>query len=120
METTENGGNRIADPLPVETVVGECDVNSAKGQERRDTHRAALDAYEKGELDGMFAAYRAAVEQRAKAEKMWLEGIAAVASTEANHLADQLHATAASPTEAIRDVALAAIQLAEKVALREL
>ncbi|GAF73204.1 unnamed protein product [marine sediment metagenome] len=103
--------NTKSDPLDTKTVVGECDENSKKGQARRDTHRAALDAQEKGELDGMFAAYRTAVEQRAEAESLWLKALSALGDVSTKEL------TQANPVEAIRDVALAAIQLAKDVAL---
>lgn len=96
------------DPLSTETVVGSADNDSQQGQKRRDAHKVALDAKERGDLDGIFAAYRTAVEERAEAEDMWLRTLVMLRKK------DSLET---SPIEAIRDVALAAIQLAEKVAL---
>lgn len=104
-ETTD----KSVDPLSAETVVGSSHTDSQKGQERRDAHRAALDAQEKGDLDGMFAAYRTAVEERAETEEIWLRTMALFRKGDRPEI---------SPIEAIRDVALAAIQLAKDVALK--
>ena len=100
-----------ADPLSTKTVIGEAEANSTMGQQRRDEHETALEAREKGDLEKLFAAYRGAVESRAQAEEMWIHGVSA--------LMEKPELSQASAIGAIRDVALAAIQLAKKVALKE-
>ena len=100
-----------SDPLSAETVAGQAEAESPHGQARRDAHRAALDAQDKGDLDAMFAAYRGAVEDRAVAEEMWCQAARNLVEKPSSGTAG------AEAIRAIRDVALAAIALAEKVAV---
>ncbi len=93
--------------LPLETVAGECGIKSKTGTERIATHDIALDAKDKGDLDRMFWSYQNAVKSRAKMEKLMFDAMGIMGDKEVD-----FHA---SPIEAIRDVALAVIGLAEKV-----
>ena len=62
------------------------------------------------DLDRLFSAYRSAVEERTEIESLWMTSMG-------HFVGDAKKKLDIGPVEAIRDVALAAIALAEKVAL---
>ena len=99
-----------SESLSVKSVIGECGVKSKAGKERIAIHDKAIDAKERADLDCMFRCYQDAVQSRAKMEKMLLDAMGVMNDKEVD-----FHLT---PTEAIRDIALAAIGLAERVALQ--
>ena len=90
-----------------ETVLGSAHPTSPSGLEREATHKIALDAKEQGDLDRMFAAYEATVNDRAESENALLRTAALLSDKPAK----------VCPIEAIRDVALAAIQLSCDIAI---
>ena len=98
------------DLLSRDVVLGQCESGSSKGQERIVNHTKALDAKDKADLDGMFVAYQAAVEDRSKIEEMWMQAYGMTQQKNKSTI-DGTHVTA------IRDVALAAIELARDVAV---
>ena len=93
--------------LSEEQVVGLCQPDSPAGQRRRDIHKKACNAKDAVDVESMFAAYREAIEERGEYEEMWAKASLCVSKTPLPE----------RPTEAIKEVALAAIQLARDVAL---
>lgn len=94
------------DPMEKSTILGAAEDGSVSGMRRIDAHKKALDAYERADIDAMFAAYRTAVDERATAEKTWFDTVRLIHAKELK----------VDPVECIRDVALAAIAMAEKIA----
>lgn len=104
----EQSADRTA-PMAESTVLGQAEHNSPAGQKRRDTHKLACDAKAKADIAGLFAAYRQSVEERAEFEEMWIKTACV--------LTDKDRRPRLEPVEAMRDVAIAAIDLARDVAM---
>lgn len=105
---TEPMNENASESLSLKSVIGECGAKSKAAKERIATHDMAMDAKEHANLDCMFRCYQDAVKSRAKMEKLMFDAMGIMSDKEVD-----FHA---SPVEAIRDIALAAISLAEKVA----
>lgn len=100
----------VVNRMKQEVVTGRADPESICGRERLAEHSRALDAVDKGDLKRMFASYQLAVEERAKAEELFLTAAGMQAGEPPRDV---------GPVVAIRDVALAAISLAETVAIEK-
>jgi len=106
METSETAG----DVLDQKDILGECGSNSRAGRERAAIHDLALDAKERGDLACLFQCYRDAIKSRTKTEALMVKAMGVMCEKEVD-----FHMT---PVEVVRDIALAAISLAEKVSLK--
>lgn len=97
--------------MNTEKVVGIAGTSSGKGKDRMKQHEMAIAAKNAGELAGVYEAYEKAVEDRAEVEEALMKVV---------HLGNgdyRQTINSGEPIRAIRDVALAAIELAKQVAL---
>ena len=91
------------------TMLGMAEAESPQGKDRTEVHRKALGAKESADLEQLFSAYETAVTDRAAIEQSWCV------------MSKMLFEKGRGPSpeqtaiNAIRDVALAAIELAKTV-----
>lgn len=94
------------------SVIGSAQQASVAANERKAVHASALAGLEAADSKAVFAAYESAVKDRADLEEALLRTCTLLSNKPTELLLE-------SPIRAIRDIALAAIQLARDVALKE-